>query len=211
MQAEYKKLLTEINRLKSKLNNYEKGYIRVKVINGKSYTYIQFREVDKVRSYYIKPADLERIKKSITERKEIEHQIQKLTYQKKKLESELGIHNYIPEKNIDYDEYSMFMSTLAHDHKRLGIDKFLEKYDTTKFRGLKKRYLKGYIDYITGNNKPNTRKSNNIVLDPYTYLMYTKYGNKSVMEEELKKAIPQFLNQGLLITNVQEAVKAASN
>ena len=36
--------------------------------------------------------------------------------------------------------------------------------------------------------------------------MYFKYGDKGALEEELKKAIPAFLNKGLLITSVQEAV-----
>ena len=36
--------------------------------------------------------------------------------------------------------------------------------------------------------------------------MYYKYGDQSVLDAELKRAIPAFLNRGLLITNVQEAV-----
>ena len=36
--------------------------------------------------------------------------------------------------------------------------------------------------------------------------MYFKYGQKNILEDEIKKAIPAFLHRGLLITNVQEAL-----
>lgn len=39
---------------------------------------------------------------------------------------------------------------------------------------------------------------------------YTKYGQKDILQEELKKAIPSFLCRGLLITTVQEAVNGAT-
>ena len=44
--------------------------------------------------------------------------------------------------------------------------------------------------------KNNRKKNHELVLK----------GDKDVLNEELIKAIPEFLNQGLLITNVQEAV-----
>lgn len=36
--------------------------------------------------------------------------------------------------------------------------------------------------------------------------MYFTYGKKDILEYRLKEAIPEFLMQGLLITDVQEAV-----
>ena len=120
----------------------------------------------------------------------------------------IGIHRvYRPVKNVDYDQYALFMSTVAHDHKRLNPDDFIRKYDISKYRGLNKRYLAGYLDYINGIDRHIVRRTNDLVLDPYTYLMYFKYGNKEVLDEELKRAIPAFLCRGLLITSVQEAVK----
>ena len=88
-------------------------------------------------------------------------------------------------------------------------DDFIRKYDVSKYRGLNKRYLAGYLDYINGIERRSVRRTNDLVLDPYTYLMYYKYGNKEVLNEELKRAIPAFLNRGLLITNVQEAVNGS--
>ena len=87
----------------------------------------------------------------------------------------------------------------------------MKKYDITKYRGINKRYLAGYLDYICDIERPITRKTNDLVLDPYTYLMYFKYDQKDVLNEELQRAIPAFLCRGLLITNVQEAVNVPSN
>lgn len=95
------------------------------------------------------------------------------------------------------------MSTVAHDHKKMDPADFARKYDISKYRGLNKRYLAGYLDYILGIDRGNTQRTNDLVLDPYTYLMYYKYGDQSVLDAELKRAIPAFLNCGLLITNVQ--------
>ena len=202
----YKKINNEIQMYEAEKRTLPKGYIRKKTINEKEYTYLQYREGDKVRSVYIDKKAAEETEKKIAERKRIENKIHELQQRKKILEKKLGIRKYLPEKEVDYDNYSLFMSQLAHDHKRLGTEGFIEKYDTSKYRGINKRYLKGYRDYILGNKTENSRKSNKLVLDPYTYLMYFKYGNKDVLDEELIKAIPEFLNQGLLITNVQEAV-----
>ena len=119
----------------------------------------------------------------------------------------IGRHEtYRPQKNVDYESYTLFMSSVAHDYKRMGLEQFLVHYDTSKHRGIQKRYLKGFIDYMTGINRPNTRKGNDLVLDPYTFLMYFKYGDQSVLQQSLSRAISSFLNYGLLITEVQEAV-----
>lgn len=202
----YIKINNEIQMYEAEKRTLPKGYIRKKAINGKEYTYLQYREGDKVRSVYIDKKKAKETEKEIAERKRIENKIRELQQRKKVLEKKLGIREYLPEKEVDYENYSLFMSQLAHDYKRLGTEGFIEKYDTRKYRGINKRYLKGYRDYILGNKTENSRKSNKLVLDPYTYLMYFKYGNKEVLNEELLKAIPEFLNQGLLITTVQEAV-----
>ncbi len=99
---------------------------------------------------------------------------------------------------------------MAHDNKSMDPDAFIDKYDVSKYRGIRKRYIAGFLDYISGIDRGNIRRTNDLVLDPYTYLMYFKYGNRDVLKQEIQKAIPAFLNRGLLITNVQEAVGGAS-
>ena len=209
---EYKKTEKKLRSLTEKRKTMPEGVIRKRVIRGREYYYLQYRDGTHVRSRYLRADEVSGMQKQIDERKTADEEIRK---QKKRLSTYaqlLGIHTtYRPVKNVDYDEYTRFMSSVAHDYKRLGREEFLESCDLTKHRGINKRYLRGFMDYISGIKRMNTRKTNDLVLDPYTYLMYYKYGDKTALEEELPKAIPAFLNQGLLITQVQEAVHGAFN
>ena len=206
-QFEYNKISNELSSIQEKLSIYPKGSLRKRIIKGREYYYLQYRENEHVRSQYVKAEDVCQIQIEIETRKDLEKKARELEARLSTYAKLLGVHRtYRPVKNVDYEEYTLFMSTVAHDHKTMNIDEFLEKYDVSKYRALKKRYLAGYLDYINGIDSHNTRKTNDLVLDPYTYLMYFKYGQKEILDEELKRAIPAFLCRGLLITNVQEAV-----
>lgn len=159
----YEKINNEIQMYEAEKMSLPKGYIRKKNINGKEYTYLQYREGDKIKSVYMDKNTAAETEKEIAERKRIEDKIRELKQRKKILEKKLGIREYLPEKEVDYENYSLFMSQLAHDHKRLGTEGFIAKYDTSKYRGINKRYLKGYRDYILGNKTENSRKSNCIL------------------------------------------------
>ena len=98
------------------------------------------------------------------------------------------------------------MSSVAHDRKQMSSEAFMEKYRPSAYRGLQKKYITGYLDWLKGTYDVRIRKGNDLILDPYTYYMYFEVGDKKIVQEELKAAIPAFLNQGLLITGVQEAV-----
>ena len=207
---EYNALLKKTEALRKKEDSLPKGNLRTRIINGKDYYYLQFRDGRHVRSRYVKKEEVPALSKQIEERNAVRKRLEEAKTRLAVYEQSLCIHSsYRPVKNVDYQEYSLFMSLLAHDFKRLGRNGFLEKYDISKHRGLNKRYLRGFIDDITGIENRSARKTNDLVLDPYTHLMYFKYGDKSVLEQELKKAIPAFLNQGLLVTSVQEAVHGA--
>ena len=209
---EYKELLKKRNTLRSEAGTLPKGNLRVRNINGRDYYYLQFREGNHVRSRYVKKVEVSTLSKQIERRNKIKDELKTVKTRLDAYELALGVHStYRPVKEVDYQDYTLFISSLAHDYKRLGHRGFLEKYDISKYRGLNKRYLRGFIDYITGIENRSARKTNDLVLDPYTHLMYFKYGDKSVLEQELKKAIPAFLNQGLLVTSIQEAVHGASN
>ena len=193
--------------LDGKINALPKGYIQSKRIRGQLYYYLQFREGSKVKTQYIPKDDLQEMRQKIKERKELERRLKTLLAEEEQLAVLLGRHIiYRPVKNIDYEEYTLFMSTVAHDYKRMNSKDFLEKYKPSVYRGLKKKYIKGFLDWLKGSYEVNIRKGNELVLDPYTYYMYFDVGEKSVLQEELKSAIPEFLNQGLLITDIQEAV-----
>lgn len=212
LQVEYNQLNNELSSIHEELMRYPKGNLRKRIINGKEYYYLQYREGKHVKSRYIKSNEISMIRLELDTRKDLENKARSLETRISMYAKLLGVHrSYRPVKNIDYEEYTLFMSTVAHDHKTMNQYEFLKKYDVTKYRGIKKRYLSGYLDYINGIERPNTRKTNDLVLDPYTYLMYFKYGQKDILDEEIKRAIPAFLSKGLLITNVQEAVNGTSS
>lgn len=207
IQKDYLKLEKEFSKLKTKLNGLRKGNLRKRSIKGKDYYYLQYREAGHVRSDYVDIESIEKVRLEIEERHECEHAARQMKHRLEQYALMLGIHrSYRPVKKIDYENYTLFMSKVAHDYKTLHQNDFLDKYRTTKYRGLEKKYLLGFFDYINGIDRANLRRTNDLILDPYTYLMYFKYGQKDILDEELKKAIPAFLNRGLLVTKVQEAV-----
>ncbi len=211
-QNEYDQLNKELSCIQEDLTHYPKGNIRKRMIKGKEYHYLQYREGKHVKSRYIKSDDVSKLQLELETRKDLEKQAQEIENRLTMYAKLLGIHrSYRPVKDVDYEKYTLFMSTVAHDHKSMSQEEFLKKYDITKYRGINKRYLAGYLDYICDIERPITRKTNDLVLDPYTYLMYFKYDQKDVLNEELQRAIPAFLCRGLLITNVQEAVNVPSN
>ena len=204
---EYQRLERDLASNQDKLRRFRKGNLRKRIIRGKEYHYLQFREGGRVRSVYIHAEDVDAIKREIRERKDLEKAIKEIQSKLKECAAILGLHrSYRPVRDVDYEEYTLFMSAVAHDYKTLDRYRFAEKYRTSKYRGINKRYLIGFYDYVNGIDRLNVRRTNDLVLDPYTYLMYFKYGQKETLEEEIKRAIPAFLNQGLLVTDVQEAV-----
>ena len=210
--TEYMKAENELSGILEEIDLCPRGSIRIRDIRGRSYYYLQYRDGKHIKSQYISADELPQIRADIAHRRDLEKQAKELRSRLERYAKMLGIHRtYRPVKNIDYDDYTLFMSTVAHDYRLLDPDSFMEKYDVSKYRGINKRYLAGFLDYINGVNRQITRRTNDIVLDPYTYLMYYKYGKKEVLKEELKHAIPAFLCRGLLITKVQEAVNGSPN
>ena len=204
---QYNDLTGELKEILVEIESLPKGYVRCREIAGKYYYYLQFRDGKTVRSKYLSEEERRSVEPAISRRKELLGRKRELQRNIGILAQNLGIHHYRPVKTVDYSEYTLFMSHVAHEFKRLGKIRFLSEVDTKKYRGIKKRYLRGFVDYLSGDVQTDFRRSDDLVLDPYTYQMYFEYGQKDVLEEELKKAIPAFLNQGLLITNVQEAVR----
>ena len=207
LQKKYRALASEKTALEKELALFPRGSIRRKNIKGREYPYLQFREGTHIRSKYIRKDELDDLVTALEKRDSVKARLRAIRNTLAQYEKLLGLHTeYVPEGDVDYNDYTLFMSAVAHDYKRLSFNEFIEKYDISKLRGVNKRYLKGFIDHVTGVSRVGYRKSNKLVLDPYTWLMYTAYGEKDVIREELQKAIPAFLNYGLLITNIQEAV-----
>lgn len=124
------------------------------------------------------------------------------------------MYNVKPKRFVNYNRYTLFISFLAHELKRLGIDNFIKTFKNKKYYGINKKYLDGYIEYLEnkkhGHSIVCNKQYNRLVVDPYVYTAYYKYGDKSVVNRALDNAIPEFLNKGLLITETQEAVNASN-
>ena len=210
LNNEYMKMENELSEIRIKMQGFRKGNLRKKTIKGREYTYLQFREKGHVRSVYVPAESIENVCVELEQRKELEQSARELQQRLEKYAVLMGKHRtYRPVKKVDYGNYTLFMSKVAHDFKLLEWDAFIEKYKASKYRGLEKRYLLGFYDFVNGIDRCGVRRTNDLILDPYTYLMYYKYGQKEILKEELKHAVPAFLNHGLLITNVQEAVNGA--
>jgi len=67
--------MQDINDLKTKLDNLPDGYISLKTISGKKYSYLKYYENGKQKSKYIKSSEIDLIKKQLQERKKIEIKI----------------------------------------------------------------------------------------------------------------------------------------
>jgi hypothetical protein len=102
------------------------------------------------------------------------------------------------------------MSHLAHEKKRLGTEAFINKYKNINYRGIYKKYLDSYIEYLTNQNTQTqisiAKYPNILVVDPYVYRMYFKAHSKEEFNDALNKAISEFLKRGILLVEVQEAV-----
>ena len=141
---EYKDMQVTLNGLKLEIETLPKGYIRSREIAGKYYYYLQYREGDTVRSDYLNEEERNTVSEKINKRKDLQCQKAELEKSLRILEQNLGIHHYRPVKNIDYSEYTLFISYIAHEYKRLGKMSFLASFDIKKYRGVKKKYLKGF-------------------------------------------------------------------
>lgn len=214
LTKQYIKLSNERSLLAKECEALPVGSIQKKRIKNGEYFYRQYREGSKVKTIFIPFDQLDSIKNNIYRRKEIERRLKEIETEISQVIKALGadIHlisdfkDYKPVKNIDYKDYTMYMSHLAHEVKRLGIDEFVVEYSNVKENGVRARYLRALLNYLTKSNDIRSYASANIVLDPLTYQIYFVHGKMDVLESRLKMAVPEFLMQGLLITNIQEAV-----
>ena len=210
LAEEYERKKSQRIELEEQIKTLPKGSVQAKTIRRLQYYYLQFREAGKVTTKYIPDKMLPEITNKIEKRKALEDKLDALRKEEEHLAMLLGRHvKYKPVKDIDNSAYTLFMSAVAHDYNRMEKSAFFEMYKPSSFRGLEKKYIKGFTDWINGSYEPRIHKGNDLILDPYTYYMYFDAGDRNILEEQLPSAIPAFLNQGLLITNVQVAVNGS--
>ena len=216
---QYNALCNEREKLKNEISILPIGSIQQKKIKNGIYHYQQYREGSSIKTIFVPEDQLDEIKTGITRRKEVERRLKGIDVEVYQLVKALGteIHSisdfedYKPVKNVDYKDYTLFMSHLGHEVKRLGKDAFVVEYSKVKESGVRARYLRGLLDFISKDTTTKAYASSNLVLDPLTYQMYFTYGRKDILDSRIKEAIPEFLRQGLLITNIQEAVGGTFN
>lgn len=75
---EYDRTKRIISALKKELNTLPKGSVQEKIIGGRKYSYLVYREGKNVRSDYIKKSDIEIVRNGIAKRKENETAIKEL-------------------------------------------------------------------------------------------------------------------------------------
>ena len=79
-----------LTKYRDELSRLPRGSLSVKVVNGKEYFYLKFRESNKVCSKYIRQTEVDIVRQQIEKRKHIEAMISSL-------ESELEIANRVLE------------------------------------------------------------------------------------------------------------------
>jgi len=214
LKKQYIKLCNERDRLTEECGKLPIGSIQQKRIKGGVYFYRQYREGSTVKTVFVPVSQIGEVTRSIDRRKEIEKRLKEINIEIGQLVKALGpeIHSipefkdYKPVKSVDYKDYTIYMSHLAHEVKRLGKEDFIVEYSHVKESGVRARYLKALINYLSSNDNYKAYGSSSLILDPLTYQMYFTYGKKDILDLQIKKAVPEFLMQGLLITNIQEAV-----
>ena len=87
---EYFRCIRNRNVQMAAIDDLPKGYISRKKRSGKTYSYLQWRDGDKVYSQYIKPDDLASIEKKIEARKNWAESVKQLEKNIRQIEKVLG-------------------------------------------------------------------------------------------------------------------------
>ncbi|MBE6136443.1 MAG: hypothetical protein E7181_04155 [Erysipelotrichaceae bacterium] len=102
--------MANINELLYELESLPAGYISKKVIHGKEYFYLQYKNNGKLISKYIKENDLEKLKADLLRREEIEKEIKDLLSKEKNLNSlsrtTLELSGYVMEEDEVVAEFN---------------------------------------------------------------------------------------------------------
>ena len=72
LREEFDRLLEKEQAYKEQLSLLPKGQIHDKLISGKKYPYLTYREEGKVKSRYVKPEELEQVMAQVEQRQQYE-------------------------------------------------------------------------------------------------------------------------------------------
>ena len=90
LKEEYDRLNATIFSYQELVDNLPRGSIVSKKIKGIDYSYLQWREKNKVKSIYIRKNEIDEIVDQITKRKNYELEIKKMKESKKEFDKIIG-------------------------------------------------------------------------------------------------------------------------
>jgi len=90
LNEEYERLNKTIASYEAMAADLPKGSIRKKMIGGRQYDYLQWREKDRVRSRYIKPEDVASLSEQVERRRGYEREIKSLRVSKREFDRVIG-------------------------------------------------------------------------------------------------------------------------
>ena len=86
LNEEYERLNNTISSYEALAAELPKGSIREKLINGRKYLYLQWREGNRVRSRYVKPDEFIALSEQIERRRGYEREIKSLRKSRKEFD-----------------------------------------------------------------------------------------------------------------------------
>lgn len=87
---EYERSLRVSGAFAAELADLPRGSVRERVINGRTYYYLQYREGNHVKSDYVPRRDLEQLRKRLMRRKEIAAALKEQERSRRQIEKALG-------------------------------------------------------------------------------------------------------------------------
>ena len=90
LKEEYERINSTLSSFEALAADLPKGSIREKLINGKKYSYLQWRENSKVRSKYLRQEEIATLTEQIEQRRQYEKEIKNLRETKKEFNRVVG-------------------------------------------------------------------------------------------------------------------------
>jgi len=152
---EYKKLLNLKNQIDSELSLLPKGSISRKVINGKTYYYLQNRESGRHVSHYLKSDEVEHIIKQLAVRKQLTARLPDIESRLAELEKAAKIIDSKLFRELQLLKLSSRMDDLLPDQKAASIS-FAQTMNAIEGVMISETTAKDIVDWQQG-EKPFLR------------------------------------------------------
>ena len=111
---------------------------------------------------------------------------------------------------VDYEDFTLFMSHVAHEIKRYSTEDFIAKYkkqisETHYHSRINQAYIEAIVDYFSKEDNGFTTVCDKYVLDYYAYFWWVNEDDDTDAQKVYNDAIPEFKNRGIIICRLEEA------